>query len=870
MPARKKQPKRTSKKRAIAKKTPSVSMLYDDALPVSLKQQGVSSGSKVVLKTGQRGQVSPYVVHLSREELAPVQDDAARIASLKKQLLAQEGWDDVPELQEAPLAVALDDLSEQLREPDARTHAKPSRKAQPVEAHEVPAQPLALDQLAAAIQLDELTPEQEAPEIPEPTPEPTTVVVQKTRTVRFTLPTISLKLSQLPLLLPTQTRHRAIASFVALSLAVVLPLHAMQGIADARFEEADVRHAGETAIEDLHSALTAAESDRFSVASSDFERASQRFADAEASLQDMHLAAAALVSIIPETDRTLASVRGLVTAGKELSTAGSLLTDAADDLTSASSVSLVTKLHILGSYIESALPHVQQAEAALADVDPSVVPADQQDTVTQLLYTTPQLSQSMEEFLRFSEALTIILGDEEKMRYLVVFQNNTELRATGGFTGSFAEMDILDGSIDDIYIPEGGTYDVQGQLSSFVSPPEPLSLLNPRWEFHDANWFPDFPSSAQKMIDFYYDAGGPTGAGMLAINASVMPELLELTGPIEMPEYGRTIDSENFLFETQKIVEIEYAQYEDEESDRTVEAPKQFLGDLAPKILERLEDVDVPTLLQAVDLIGSALTEKDLMLYFNDNDLQRTMEELGWSGSMKQTSGDYLMVVNTNLGGGKTDSVIMQDVNVEVEVQDDGSVINTVTIVKEHLGLRSALFEGDNNVDYIRLYVPRGSELLDASGFEIPAEELFETSDVPLGQDEDLLLAVTEPEKDFATGTDIWQESGKTVFGNWMQTAPGETETVTFTYRLPLSVQTDHEEKTFFDIAAERLGFKQLETYSLLVQKQPGVETRTTTVSVSLPSTLDVIWASDEGITAQTGVSFDNTQDEFLHFVAER
>ena len=181
------------------------------------------------------------------------------------------------------------------------------------------------------------------------------------------------------------------------------------------------------------------------------------------------------------------------------------------------------------------------------------------------------------------------------------------------------------------------------------------------------------------------------------------------------------------------------------------------------------------------------------MIFMTDNELQSDIETLGWSGSLKQTDGDYLMVVNTNLGGGKTDTVIKQDIEVDVEIAENGSITNTVTITKEHMGLSSALFEGANNVDYIRLYVPQGSELLSASGFEIPDSDLFKTSDIELEADEDMLLWTSDFALDLNSGTDIWTEQGKTVFGNWIQTKPGEIETITFTYQLPFTFEQTSE-----------------------------------------------------------------------------
>jgi hypothetical protein len=398
-----------------------------------------------------------------------------------------------------------------------------------------------------------------------------------------------------------------------------------------------------------------------------------------------------------------------------------------------------------------------------------------------------------------------------------------------------------------------------------VTPPQPLTLINDRWEFHDANWMPDFPSSAQKLMEFYEKSGGPTVDGVIAINATLMPKLLEITGPIEMPEYERIIDSENFMFETQKIVEFEYENYQ--QGDSTQETPKQFIGDLAPKILEILKNSQPDALLGVIDLISSSLNEKDVIMYMRDNEMQSNIQTLNWSGELKNTQGDYLMIVDSNLGGGKTDTVIKQDISVDVEIQDDGSIINTVKITKQHTGLASAMFEGVNNVDYIRLYVPRGSELIQASGFEIPDENLFKTSDQLLTADPDMLLWTDSFTKDEISETDIWNELGKTVFGNWIQTKPGETETVSFTYRLPWKFSQNDD--SIIQKAKSYLGLINLDQYSILVQKQPGVETRSTTIRIINASNQKVIWQSQDGLFS-SGVSFSNENDKMLSAVFEQ
>ncbi|MBU4314859.1 DUF4012 domain-containing protein [Patescibacteria group bacterium] len=858
--------KQKSKKGLIKKPkmAPVAPALFDDALPVSLKNKGISDvlDLGVRIHKSSQGKLSPYIIKLDHEKQAVQSLEVSQKDKIKElaDSLAKSSIGDYQLIEETETEditiLSLDDLAIQLRETE-RTISPGKVEAKLEQDYEI----FAGSQINVEIPnvFEILDQEKQLPIAIEPAEkiEEDSITITQTITGRF---------HNLHLLLPKQARHRAIAVFLLLSFVLVMPIHAMQGLSDTSSRKTEIERVSQQAISQIDSATDSIKSQDFQAASLDFQRATENFQNAQKSMDDMRLITASLVNIIPQTNSTYETVQGLVSAGASLSQSGAKLSSAIEELSNSNSLSLVTKLQLLTTYITNALPEVQTANNALKNINLEFIPQDYTNKLTLLLSTVPSLQRSMEEFLKFSGTLQTLLGNQEKMRYLLVFQNNTELRATGGFIGSFAQIDVLDGEITNIDIPGGGSYDVQGQLSEFVAPPQPLSLLNDRWEFHDANWFPDFPSSAQKLIWFYQKAGGPTVDGVIAINATLMPQLLEITGPIAMPEYGRTITSENFLFETQKIVEYEYASYQDD-GDREQDAPKQFIGDLAPKVLEILKQADPETLLKVIDLLSASLTQKDVLMYMEDNQLQSDIETLNWSGSLKNTQGDYLMVVDSNLGGGKTDTVIKQGVNLDVEIQEDGSIINTVTITKEHTGMSSALFEGVNNVDYVRLYVPEGSEFIQANGFEIPDESLFEQADTPLSSDTDMLLWTANFAKDPISQTDIWDEQGKTVFGNWIQTKPGETEVATFTYKLPWKFEQTND--SIFQKAKSYIGLKNLNEYSIFIQKQPGVVTRTTTIRVFNATNQKVIWTSQNDLFS-SGTEFNNDQDRVLSALFEQ
>lgn len=858
---------------------------YDDALPERFSDIHRNDDAKKLHIHQGAGNPSPYIVKLSRDNASVRQTMtiSEEIEALAKSLIIDSDDDQISletGQDHEDLGIDFADISEQLREFDTVMPRSEVPKLKNISPKPV-APSISLDDALAAFIESPVSLEALVPITAVVEEEPLESIAQEQFTT--TTPSSPWVISSPVIVRESQTyresssvmrrvlrfewgflRHapvRALAAFVMLSFVVVLPLHAMQTLSGTVSQVGAVKNIGIAALDDVSRATSALSSRDFGAAQSDFSAASAKFADAQDSLNDMHAGVVALVNVIPQTDRTYESVRGLITAGQELSQTASIMTQAGSGISSQTSTDIVTKLNLLGAYIENALPHALAAQAALAKVDSDVVPVQYTEKIVKLQSETPAIAASMQEFLKFVHTLTFLLGGESKMRYLTLFQNNTELRPTGGFVGSFAEIDMDNGAIANMRLPGGGTYDVQGQLDTFVEAPQPLSLINPRWEFQDGNWFPDFPTSAKKMQWFYEHAGGPTTDGVVAVNATFIEKLIGVVGAIEMPEYGLTIDAENFLFATEKAVEID--------ADKTKNTPKAILGDMAPKLIEKIKAADAKTLIKIVMLIEQGLAERDIQVYFRDNDAQKVMQDLGFSGTVEQTDGDYLMVVNTNIGGGKTDAVIDQAIDLDVNISESGTIVDDLTYTKTHHGMANALFSGRNNVDYVRFYVPEGSVLLSADGFEPPAQGLFEPSDIPLAVDDDLSIVMSDETRDALSGMDIWNEFGKTVFGGWVQTAPGETQVIRLSYRIPQVLFSTDSDTSFLARARRQLGFDNHDGYSLLAQKQPGVVSRTTTVRLNYPSAFKTHWTNV--VADDTDVSaFDNTRDAFSGWILTR
>lgn len=852
---------------------------FDRSVPVGLRYQGLMLPAPIStdVHVGQIGSRSPFILDLGRAPAVIESDVSVLAPDFLRAFHAVSLTHALPNF----LALAPEDLGEQLAEEAAlyaprRTYAPVfRRRASRVAPALLPAFPAAAPLNVASLAPERTVPafvpsiainldfpeteEGEEDESPIARFEFNRIVIETEEeeqqvAILPSVPAVSFWDRVLPVFPSFQfawagALPRAIGAFVLLSFASVLPLQAMTVVGGLRDSKEDAETASYAALSDLQAGAGAVAAQDANGARNSFDRAAERFSTARRAVDDLGGTVTFLVSALPSGGSARAGME-LVGAGESLSRAGTRLAEgviAAGRSTSAST----DRLRLVEDYARSALPFLEDARARVDRVHADDVPENVRTSFLSLKSRVPAAEDGLRQFLAVSDALIDILGGNGTRQYLAVFQNDTEIRPTGGFMGSFAELTVRDGEIVAMNVPGGGTYDMRGTFKDFLVAPDPLRLLSARWEFQDANWFPDFPTSARQIMQFYESAGGGTVDGVVAVNSGYVSDLLSMLGEIDMPDYGRTITGVNFVGEAQKIVELEY--------DKQENKPKKFIGDLAGEILSRAKEMNGSDFLNLLEHVNQGLERRDIQLYFSDDATQKTVTNLGWDGGIRWTEGDYLMVVDTNLGGGKTDGVIVQTVDMLVNVASDGTATNTVTVTRKHNGSPDDLFSGANNVDYLRLYVPKGSQLLSSSGFTPPPADLFEKPEEGWVIDDELIYAAQTTARDPESGTDIHEEQGKTVFGNWVQTRPGATSTVTFTYRLPFKVTPPETSKTtaFLRMVLNR---PEIARYTLLVQKQSGVKDRATRVRVETPDILKPLWTSAN----QESLQFTNERDGFF------
>jgi len=598
----------------------------------------------------------------------------------------------------------------------------------------------------------------------------------------------------------------------------------------------------QTGVNQLQSAVGDLKNKNFDGSQQSFESAAQAFGDASQQLNDWNSTLVEISQFIPGASQ-LASGKYALDAGQHFALAGAAMNPVIKDSLDASKqglngLPLLDLLQKSQDATKTALQELSQAQEDLAKVKIDDLPANKQAQFLQIRQNLPTITNSMQIFLDQSALLADVFGVNGPRKYLFLLQNNQEARATGGFIGTYALLDINNGRVRKFFVD--GIFNPDGQLTQNIVPPSPLQKVSGVWSLHDSNWFPDFPLSAQKAISFYEKTGGPTMDGVITLTPTVIQKLLTLTGPITLDEYGVTLDSDNFMALVQDQVEFHY--------DKDENKPKKILADLVPLLLDRLAGMQsIGQVKAALAMMEASLNEKHILLYSSRDTIEQKIKETGWSGEVIDTKRDYLSVINTNISGYKTDGVIDQSIRHQAAIADDGSIVDTVTITRHHTGGNTPYdFWNRVNADYMRVFVPEGSTLLDASGFtRETVQSPLDYKALNFSTDPDVVAEESGTTVDEKTGTRMYAQSGKTVFANWVYVSPGETATVSYKYKLPFRVESANDSVRG--------------SYSVLFQKQSGSLGSKLVSETIFPQSWKVLWnTADEAIhISDTALGFD-------------
>lgn len=359
--------------------------------------------------------------------------------------------------------------------------------------------------------------------------------------------------------------------------------------------------------------------------------------------------------------------------------------------------------------IFNAKSDMQLAQADFKYVSSDALPKPYQAKVQEYEKYLNFSSQNLDNLGLLVSDLPQLLGVNGESKYLILFQNNNEIRPTGGFIGSYALLTLkggkmIDLKIDDIYNPDG-QIDEQGIT---IVPPKPIAdfLVEDRLYIRNANFNPDFKQSASLISDLYSRVTGDKVDGVIAIDLDFVKNILEVTGPIFLTAYNEEITPANLYERTQLHSDFNYQE--------GVSQKKSFLTVLGSKLLEKLFSLEGLQISALAGTVGNSLNERHVAIYLENSPVQTILKDMNWDGNLVQTDGDYLQIVNANLGGTKSNYYVDQTYKYTVSSDTrDGLLRAQVLASYNHTGDSSA-WPGGPYTDYLRVLVQAGSKLTGA------------------------------------------------------------------------------------------------------------------------------------------------------------
>lgn len=464
----------------------------------------------------------------------------------------------------------------------------------------------------------------------------------------------------------------------------------------------------------------------------------------------------------------------------------------------------VKTMRALTPQINDMAKDIETLRKEIEQIDPSRYPENfQGKNIRESLVSVKSTIDSAANLFVNAQPLLVripdILGDPKERRYLVVFQNDKELRATGGFLTAFAQFRFVKGKAilersDDIYKLDAALKKKYPAPKEIVTYHKNVNTLNIR----DSNLSPDYKVSMDQFYEMYQNTSGSEKIdGIIAMDTNVVVEILRVIGPLFMS--GREFSAENDpRCDCPKAV-YELEDYATRPVNYVRTDRKDIIGDLMETMLRMILGTSPSKYWGTLFQVGiDQINQKHILAYFFDPEEQKAVEAFNMGGRImtaentaptltyKENEGwDYLHINNANMAGQKANLFVKEKFTKDTTVNADGTITTTLTV-----DYRNPFPGSDCNLErgglclnaplrnWVRVYVPKGSTLTSNKGTQDPK---------------------TENPQEMIT----YESLGKTVFEGFLIVNPQGLAKLELTYTSPVKVDGD---------------------YKLLIQKQPGTK----------------------------------------------
>ena len=554
---------------------------------------------------------------------------------------------------------------------------------------------------------------------------------------------------------------------------------------------------------------------------------------------------APLLGWLPEVGNDISSVPDLLEMAEALVNAGVLISDGlsplleelqARDLMAPGDGEDSLDLPQVVLALEAAQPALASAEAELGRARELQLELDRDSLsprLGRLLDLTGRYLPLLHTGVRAAQLAPELLGADGSRTYLILAQNDDERRPTGGWISGLGLVTVEQGQVSNVSFSD--SWAVDNLQVPHEIPPESMfrALWAEIWLFRDANWSPDFPTSAQVAEGILLRDQEIAVDGVIAVDQHALQLLVGALAPLGVESSDEPVSESNVLtFVREAWAEPQMGVTLAGGWGEWVTRRKDFMSDLADAMLRKVQDQrETVDLSQLGRSLWQGLQERHILVYLHDKETAELLASQRWDGGILEATGDYLQVVDANVGFNKVDPNVKREITYRVDLSDPERAQAEVVVSYRNESQRvveTCLQEVESLPsyeqrmhgcfwNYVRFFVPEGARLETAEQEPVPPGSLLSRYRfAPLGD----------------AGPDVDSvENGKDTYGLFFVLAPGEQRKVRLAWQLPPG--TVEEE-------ADRV------RYRLLVQKQSGTPAIPLRVIVTMPSGVRIFSTTPE------------------------
>ncbi|TRZ47777.1 DUF4012 domain-containing protein [bacterium] len=424
-----------------------------------------------------------------------------------------------------------------------------------------------------------------------------------------------------------------------------------------------------------------------------------------------------------------------------------------------------------------------------------------------------------------------LLGINKPTSYLILLGNDAEMRANGGFAGSYTKLSlstsVIPGltrnlykfplkissslSFQDIYVPNG-------QLKGYVTPPAPIqeAFGHGTWELANADWEPDFPTAATTLRWFFEKGGEPDPDNLLILNLTTIKKVLDVVGSFTVPEFNATLTPDNLYLFLQGKVEMNFFPGSTQKKD--------VLTAVGLALKNKILSLPLNKKLKIAQILYLDLKNQNIVINSTNEAFQNLLIKENFAGKLSFSTLDTYLLVETNLGANKANAYVTRHTTHTISNLrglSSQAIHHQVTVKFQNASIESGpnppFHYGGDYLAYLRFYIPSNAESINIT--RISASPKESPCQVPLRGDS-LLDKCNQ-----SITPNISQKFSLTELGFWQTTSAQGQTSISLSYTLPISPQN----------------------YSLTILKQHGLVSSPQTITIgtktfSTPLTNDYIF----------------------------